>query len=463
MSNKNLAAAVTLAQQSKATQSHSRILQEGGTAETGSSAPHATLIAAATNVAVSLIQSGFDVTTTAQALIAPTVYPELTARDLATVLLDSRVAPQLKRDQLSAALSATNHYSADDVTAAVNAFFPAGPMPVIANNAFQFTGGVYMSADSNGAYQFGTDDFTIEAMLKSTSSGTLVGRKSTEGMAGNGGFLLVVKSDGTIKFATDNGYGFFEVNAPSRVLDGQWHHVAAVRKGTSIQIYVDGNPAPGSPRGNATPPLNVNNSMRLTIGTVDQQQEPFRAFTGLLAEVRMWRKALSQDDIQRMMGVRLAWNTDGLIGYWTGEFGQQVDVSVTRNATYAQGNVGVAGDGPPAFAHVTAASPYCGAYDNRTKPADASGSWQNDSPLYLFSNGLVVFQNRLILGATITATTVAWTSEAGNTTAASVTFRPSSSDMRYWPQGPQHTPLFEGWLRDSGAGRTFDFCGLRRS
>jgi phosphatidylserine/phosphatidylglycerophosphate/cardiolipin synthase-like enzyme len=200
--------------------------------------------------------------------------------------------------------------------------------------------GSHLSAPSNNVYNFGSGNFTLQCWVKTSKSGTVISRKSTDGGPGNGGFLLVIKSNGSIKLATDNGFGFFEIDtSPTNICNNQWHFLTGVRNANVLTIYLDGNPVVGSNRGNATPPLNVNNNLPLYIGAVAQQQEEFNQFTGQLDEVRLWNYALSQDQIKSMMNTQLTGNESGLVAYYTFNDQNGNDSSNTRNTASAIGNI----------------------------------------------------------------------------------------------------------------------------
>src|SRR6185437_3155462 len=94
------------------------------------------------------------------------------------------------------------------------------------------------------------------------------------------------------KIATDNGSGYFQaLTGPTAASDGRWHHVAAVRQGAGLQVYVDGLPVSATTSGNAAPPLDIGDSLPLSIGTTAQTSEPYRQFGGYLAEVSFWNTA----------------------------------------------------------------------------------------------------------------------------------------------------------------------------
>ncbi|HYD99621.1 MAG TPA: LamG-like jellyroll fold domain-containing protein [Alphaproteobacteria bacterium] len=328
------------------------------------------------------------------------------------------------------------------------------------NYAFHLHGGGYLYADPSPAFNFGAGDLTVEAWIKSFSGGTVVARKGTEGGPGNGGFLLVVRPDGTLKFATDNGFGFFEADSvPVAVIDGVWHHVAAVRQGATITIYVDGEPVQATYRGNAGPPLDVNNGLRLTIGTADQVQEPYRAFNGALAEIRLWSRARSAEEIAAGLSRRLAPGEDGLAGYWPGEFGLTVDVSANRAATHAAGMVTTATDGPPIVATSSEGTLFLfrGAYGTATKWGGNAGQWQPGGPLYVYGTGFVVMDDRPLANVKIAGNTLSWPGD-GNPCAGSFTFKLGDNAPYYWPEGPQTRNVLEGWVQ-SGSGGAVDFRG----
>lgn len=93
------------------------------------------------------------------------------------------------------------------------------------------------------------------------------------------------------------------------VLDGEWHHIVAVRQGANApQLYLDGELASMTTVGSAgVRPQNVNNTVNWEIGggTGDVQEGPFD-------DVRMYNRALSAADIAALyasMAGSLRYNT----------------------------------------------------------------------------------------------------------------------------------------------------------
>lgn len=307
-----------------------------------------TNIDAAHSIAHALAVAGFPIGDVASAVVDPDVYPELDATSLAGIIVADDVDPSIDRAGLNTALRATSRYVDAAITAALDAYRPttAPPTPPMTGGAFALVGGAFLSAASHPAYDFGASPFTVEAMVRTTTPGTLVARKGTEGGPNNGGFLVVVQPDGSVKFATDDGFGFTQGIFGGVVTDGQWHHVAAVGGGTRLAVYVDGTPRTGVGSGTRPMPLVVDNTQPLTIGTTMQVQEPYRSLTGAIAQVRLWNRALSSAEIQAGLGQPVPATTEGLVGSWTGVDAQPVDASPIGNPTSAFGSV-TATDGPP--------------------------------------------------------------------------------------------------------------------
>lgn len=225
-------------------------------------------------------------------------------------------------------------------------------------------------APSNAAYQLGKRDFTVQAWVRTAArggSGTIVSRKGTDGGPGNGGFLLVLGPTGAVKLATDNGFGYFQaLTGPTAAADGRWHHLAAVRHGAGIQIYVDGLPVAAATSGNTTPPLDIGDSLPLVIGTTQQTAEPYRQFGGYLAEVSFWNTARDAAAVWSDMHTELTGAEPGLIGLWPFTFRNGLDLSPTANNAVPGGSAGYVSPGAPLgwFAAVTTSRAYFQAPSN---------------------------------------------------------------------------------------------------
>lgn len=211
--------------------------------------------------------------------------------------------------------------------------FSVNPCAKLQNNG-------YLSIPSNNAYLFGKGDFTLEAWIKPSSAGTIIGKKSTQGGSSlYAGLLLVLEPDGSFKLATDNGFGYYQIiSVPTIAMNNDWHHIAAIRSNGTMTFCFDGIPLAAAAAGSLSSPLDVNNGLDLQIGSVQQNQEPYIHYSGGISEVRIWNKALSASDIHAAMNVNLNGNENCLVGYWP-LHGNGKDISINKNDANIIGSV----------------------------------------------------------------------------------------------------------------------------
>ncbi len=105
------------------------------------------------------------------------------------------------------------------------------------------------SADFN----FGAGDFTFTAWARASDAVDIDRKLFHYNISGGSeGVWQVRQSDKALKLNTWNG-SWKGVGTVNDVFDDtDWHHVALVREGTAVTIYVDG--APQTPRGASMPP-----------------------------------------------------------------------------------------------------------------------------------------------------------------------------------------------------------------
>ena len=293
----------------------------------------------------------------------------------------------------------------------------------------------YIALSSVPAYQLSTSDFTVEAWVKTYSGGPVLGILATESSPG---FYLLLNA-GSIEFNTQDGTSYAKgfVSGIS-VCDGMWHHVAAVRSGANILVYLDTVPIPLDESTNGSPPLDINSSNRMTLGAVDSESISNQHFDGLLSEVRMWSVARTAEQVSndakfRLQEVNLK---DSLIGYWSGIFGSTLDFSGTRNAGTTHGQVIGFGDAPPVAGPngETLFYIYYGIYTLEVE-SSTDNSWSPYGQLALTSTRFVVLNNSTILeGAKFSGVRLKWSSSrGGNPSSGNLKFKIDSSDTTYWP------------------------------
>jgi len=168
--------------------------------------------------------------------------------------------------------------------------------------------------DSN-AYQVGDNDFTVELWLKAPGTGFLIDKRVDLGY-GERGFFLEIIEDGTITFAAEvpeQAYAETEARSPVGVsyADDAWHHVAGVRQGGWIYLYVD-----GQLRAEAElpfSPMYLTAPGSLVLGC---RHTYVKALSGVIDEVRLWSTARSQQEVSQYMHTSLEGDESNLIGYW---------------------------------------------------------------------------------------------------------------------------------------------------
>jgi hypothetical protein len=110
--------------------------------------------------------------------------------------------------------------------------------------------------------------------------------------------------DGRLRIEHGNGNNRSE----TIVNDGQWHHVAAVLPEDGlmedVQFYVDGEPGGTFQIGNGTNPFITAVGIDLNIGRSGPRAD--RYFTGLIDEVRMYNRPLTQDEVRQTMEISAA-------------------------------------------------------------------------------------------------------------------------------------------------------------
>ena len=150
-----------------------------------------------------------------------------------------------------------------------------------------FTGGTYIQTDAYAGVEFGSGDFTIELWYYQLSNGTY------SGLIGKGAQLSTESDVWSLEFG---GAGLIFVPWVStssavqcaRPSMNAWHHVAVVRNGTDLRLYVDGV-SMSNTYFNATIPTNA--SAPLVIGA-GWYQPTSRGYNGYIDELRIMKTAV---------------------------------------------------------------------------------------------------------------------------------------------------------------------------
>ncbi len=177
----------------------------------------------------------------------------------------------------------------------------------IRNNGYIVTG------NWNGAFDVGYNPFTFEvwACLLDCGSGNLANAKPSAGGSNSySGWLVTVSRDGTFHFAIDNGFGYYNIDTkPTYALDGQWHHIAAVKTASDLVLYLDGEAVP----------LQRHTSSTSFGSIMSEGQAPITLGMGMTArfdEMRFWKEDRSAHLITDMY-TRMSGSEANLNGCWS--------------------------------------------------------------------------------------------------------------------------------------------------
>ena len=175
----------------------------------------------------------------------------------------------------------------------------AGFATAVVNQGFNLDGvNDFVRIGNPTALNFGTGDFSVQTWVKTSFRGgsfnDYIISKSNVGNdaqfvlsynAGGTGFPSFLMSDGTTNSLA---------SGTANLADGIFHHLAGVREGTTLRLYVDGVQV-----GTATTPslVNATSANNVVIGGRDNPDfDPY--FNGIIDEVQFFNRALSASEIQ---------------------------------------------------------------------------------------------------------------------------------------------------------------------
>jgi hypothetical protein len=99
---------------------------------------------------------------------------------------------------------------------------------------------------------------------------------------------------------------------PNALTTDTWYHVAGVREGNTLNVYVNG--VSGTPDSRIFGAMNVNNLKIGTLHCCGQSLTSF--FDGIIDEVAIYNRALNAEEIRVLMHTKLTGDEDGLVAYW---------------------------------------------------------------------------------------------------------------------------------------------------
>jgi hypothetical protein len=154
--------------------------------------------------------------------------------------------------------------------------------------------------------------FTISCWMKLTKQGHQHFLNAFSGSPSNQGYFLVVSYNNDCYF---NIAGSIHLGAKSIPILNVWSHFAGTCDGSKAIFYINGKVE--SETIEPLQSIRVNTHASLYIGASNLSKilvENF--FGGQIAEVCIWNKARTQQEIQSDMHKRLTGKEEGLVGYW---------------------------------------------------------------------------------------------------------------------------------------------------
>lgn len=178
-----------------------------------------------------------------------------------------------------------------------------------------------------------TNDFTFEARINGleqlNSNATILSNRFST----NSGFQLFIHdywggSDHHMLSFRYNTINWLFVNNgeyDGKLLDGNCHHIALSKVGSTISFYIDGVLLGKKEN---QPNIDISTSTPILIGNDSHSNN---AFQGSINDVRIWNVGRSMSEINEGLYGEIDPNTEGLLGYWKMREGSDQTISDLTN------------------------------------------------------------------------------------------------------------------------------------
>ncbi len=177
-------------------------------------------------------------------------------------------------------------------------------------SALQVEKAGYVDLGNRPSLDFGTGDWALTAWYKNTMTGTADADKGTiisKGGDNTGGkrYGLVMSEtvSGVVTLVVDDDVTKYVTDSKSVTNDDRWHFVVGQRQGTTLQIWIDGQ-LEGSTTVPATYNLSGTSQHDAFLGAMTYHPDGsmFKLYNGLIDDVRIYDRALSQAEILWLAG-----------------------------------------------------------------------------------------------------------------------------------------------------------------
>jgi len=177
--------------------------------------------------------------------------------------------------------------------------------------------GDYVDYGNRQETNFGTGDFSLEVVFKTSSASTILSKRGGVA-AGNVGYDVRITGGGNLAIEISDGTDEITTTSGSTYNDNTYYHgVIALDKSANATIYVNGS-ADGSEDISAVD--NISNTDSLLVG----QLSGLNDFNGQIALVRLWEKVLSADEVSQLAATEgfgtgtplFGYEKRNLVSYW---------------------------------------------------------------------------------------------------------------------------------------------------
>ncbi|MHC4640923.1 MAG: LamG-like jellyroll fold domain-containing protein [Planctomycetota bacterium] len=169
----------------------------------------------------------------------------------------------------------------------------------------------YVDCGNPAALNFGTNDWTISAWIKTSVTGRPKGHIIANGGDGSGGVRYAIASaenkDDCLTLVCDDNSSKKQSASSTKITDGVWHHVVGLRRGDRQYVYVDGveEDSDGLPAGydlSGTAQVNV---LLGAIYNNNGDNPPYvqKFYTGEIDDARIYDCALTEGNIRYLAGL----------------------------------------------------------------------------------------------------------------------------------------------------------------
>ncbi len=214
-----------------------------------------------------------------------------------------------------------------------------------AGSALTFNGtSTYVSVPNNASLN-ADSAITVEAWINANAwatniwQGTIVGKDGWG--SGEAGYNLRCGANGSLSFNIGTTTSWKEAASTSVMATGRWYHVAGTFDGAFIRLYINGMLMDST----AYSGLILSSTYDVNIGRIPYTAGGQRIFNGKIDQVRIWRDAVSQNDLRTWMcnkNLTSHPNLSRLMAYWNLDEGAGSTVADLSG----NGNTGTLVSGP---------------------------------------------------------------------------------------------------------------------